>query len=259
VRDQGVGTNRYAYSANDPINKSDPNGHAYAEDAVIKGNARTVTVNGQHVVTSNPKTIAVSYKQMEISQLRVKAAMANRLADAAYESLATATSKGDPWGVIASYAVYQSASDAALVAEISSGDRQLDVVTAGLILLPILRRVGKVAKVESEVAKVEREAATFSRGNFRKNLEKLDGPAPAGCDAHHVCPSKFKIEFDKAGIDIHDPKYGAWWEKMSHRRTASEYNRAWEAFFDGNENPTKQQVEEFARQVAKKYNLETGF
>jgi len=27
VRDPGVGTNRYAYSANDPINKSDPNGH----------------------------------------------------------------------------------------------------------------------------------------------------------------------------------------------------------------------------------------
>jgi len=26
---QGVGTNRYAYSANDPVNKSDPNGHAF--------------------------------------------------------------------------------------------------------------------------------------------------------------------------------------------------------------------------------------
>ena len=26
----GVGTNRYAYSQNDPINKSDPNGHMYA-------------------------------------------------------------------------------------------------------------------------------------------------------------------------------------------------------------------------------------
>lgn len=26
---EGVGTNRYAYSANDPVNKSDPNGHAF--------------------------------------------------------------------------------------------------------------------------------------------------------------------------------------------------------------------------------------
>ncbi len=31
VRDPGVGTNRYAYSANDPINKSDPNGHFFEE------------------------------------------------------------------------------------------------------------------------------------------------------------------------------------------------------------------------------------
>ncbi|MEL6201810.1 MAG: RHS repeat-associated core domain-containing protein [Pseudomonadota bacterium] len=28
---EGVGTNRYAYSANDPVNKSDPNGHASLE------------------------------------------------------------------------------------------------------------------------------------------------------------------------------------------------------------------------------------
>lgn len=32
----GVGTNRYAYSENDPINKSDPNGHQ-AEEAIIGG------------------------------------------------------------------------------------------------------------------------------------------------------------------------------------------------------------------------------
>lgn len=29
----GVGTNRYAYSGNDPVNKSDPNGHSYGPDA----------------------------------------------------------------------------------------------------------------------------------------------------------------------------------------------------------------------------------
>ncbi|MEO1700626.1 MAG: hypothetical protein AAFR71_01130 [Pseudomonadota bacterium] len=28
---EGVGTNRYAYSANDPVNKSDPNGHAFKD------------------------------------------------------------------------------------------------------------------------------------------------------------------------------------------------------------------------------------
>lgn len=29
VIEEGVGTNRYAYSGNDPINKSDPNGHFF--------------------------------------------------------------------------------------------------------------------------------------------------------------------------------------------------------------------------------------
>nr|WP_280514467.1 RHS repeat-associated core domain-containing protein [Chthonobacter albigriseus] len=31
VRSSGVGTNRYAYAANDPVNKSDPNGHSYVD------------------------------------------------------------------------------------------------------------------------------------------------------------------------------------------------------------------------------------
>lgn len=40
-----VGTNRYAYALNDPVNKSDPNGHIsfsigfYAEAAVVGGGA----------------------------------------------------------------------------------------------------------------------------------------------------------------------------------------------------------------------------
>ena len=35
VTQEGVGTNRYAYSANDPINKSDPNGHTFWEDDCV--------------------------------------------------------------------------------------------------------------------------------------------------------------------------------------------------------------------------------
>jgi hypothetical protein len=34
---QGVGTNRYAYAGNDPINRSDPNGHWFGLDDVLTG------------------------------------------------------------------------------------------------------------------------------------------------------------------------------------------------------------------------------
>ncbi|MER9934335.1 RHS repeat-associated core domain-containing protein [Mesorhizobium sp. M0088] len=33
----GVGTNRYAYAQNDPVNKSDPNGHAVVADDIVLG------------------------------------------------------------------------------------------------------------------------------------------------------------------------------------------------------------------------------
>lgn len=35
----GVGTNRYAYSGNDPVNKSDPNGHIFGLDGLFGGPA----------------------------------------------------------------------------------------------------------------------------------------------------------------------------------------------------------------------------
>ncbi|MEL6202333.1 MAG: polymorphic toxin type 50 domain-containing protein [Pseudomonadota bacterium] len=41
---QGVGTNRYAYSANDPINKSDPSGHAAVSVPVAVGFGVTLFV-----------------------------------------------------------------------------------------------------------------------------------------------------------------------------------------------------------------------
>jgi hypothetical protein len=42
----GVGTNRYAYSQNDPVNKSDPNGHIAAAAAPTLWQAFTTWVGG---------------------------------------------------------------------------------------------------------------------------------------------------------------------------------------------------------------------
>ena len=47
----GVGTNRYAYAQNDPINRSDPNGHWAGFDDVVTGPIDELAVLGILVIT----------------------------------------------------------------------------------------------------------------------------------------------------------------------------------------------------------------
>lgn len=78
---------------------------------------------------------------------------------------------------------------------------------------------------------------SFSYGNIRHNLEVLTGIAPAEHHAHHVFPVKFENRFEKVGINIHDPKYLAWWEAHDHLSNANAYNQQWEGFFETYPNP----------------------
>src|SRR5439155_24307430 len=70
----------------------------------------------------------------------------------------------------------------------------------------------------------------FTKDNFRANLGRLTGGIPEGADAHHVFPQKFEEQFRQAGINIHDPRYGTWWETMAHQRAGLMYNQQWKAF-----------------------------
>jgi RHS repeat-associated protein len=96
-------------------------------------------------------------------------------------------------------------------------------------------------------------------GNFRTNLERLTGHIPEGEDAHHIFPQKFSEQFEKAGINIHDPRFGAWWEASAHRRAADAYNRAWAEFFTANPSATMDQIITFGRDISRQYGLPVGF
>jgi NAD(P)-dependent dehydrogenase (short-subunit alcohol dehydrogenase family) len=100
----------------------------------------------------------------------------------------------------------------------------------------------------------------FTAGNYRDNLIRRTGRNPGPAEqAHHVFPQRFVRQFDRAGINIHQPNLVVWWEKGAHSRASRQYNDRWEDFFDTNQNPTDGQVLDFGRRQARRYGLEQPF
>jgi predicted nucleic acid-binding Zn-ribbon protein len=97
----------------------------------------------------------------------------------------------------------------------------------------------------------------FTSGNFRENLKNLTGENPVGGQAHHMFPQKFEREFRALGIEVHDPKYGAWWKTLDHLSNAYEYNKRWEAFLET--SPTIEQCLAFAKKLGAEYKLTLQF
>ena len=106
---------------------------------------------------------------------------------------------------------------------------------------------------------LQQQFRAFTRANFRANLGRATGGIPRGADAHHIFPIKFEERFRNLGINIHDPRYGAWWSRGPHRSSASAYNNAWSDFYRTNPNATKDEVLQFGRDIASRYGLRTGF
>lgn len=109
-----------------------------------------------------------------------------------------------------------------------------------------------VSKVTPKIA-----FRSFTSSNFRYNLGKLTNGVKKGYQAHHVFPQKHRTEFMKKGIDIDNPKYGAWWETHGHLSNAKAYNNRWDSF-DFNKK-TSSEIIDFGRTSMNKYNVPTNF
>jgi hypothetical protein len=97
----------------------------------------------------------------------------------------------------------------------------------------------------------------FTEDNFRDNLSRLTGQLPENAHAHHVFPQKLAVEFQKVGINVHDPRFGAWWEKSSHLKNAAAYTRLWERYMV--ESHTVDEIFKFGKQLAGEYEFEVHF
>jgi hypothetical protein len=97
----------------------------------------------------------------------------------------------------------------------------------------------------------------FTESNFRENLARLTGRMPEGAHAHHVFPQVLAKRCQRVGINVHDPKFGAWWEKSSHLKKATEYTRRWAEFLDN--EPTYTQILEFGRKLGSEFGFQVNF
>ncbi|WP_461103791.1 DUF2380 domain-containing protein [Spirosoma koreense] len=100
-------------------------------------------------------------------------------------------------------------------------------------------------------------SVAFKATNFRISLRALQGAPPAtkAYHAHHIFARKFEAQFAQRGINIHEPRFGVWWEARPHLDAAA-YNREWEKFFRTYPNATRDEVFQFSKSLMAKYDLQ---
>jgi hypothetical protein len=116
---------------------------------------------------------------------------------------------------------------------------------------------GGLAQASGIVKEASRGFKPFTEDNFRENLARLTGMMPEGAHAHHVFPKVLAKEFQKMGINVHDPRFGSWWERSSHLKNSAEYLKQWRDFL--RPEPTFEQILQFGRELGGKYGFQVNF
>ena len=130
-------------------------------------------------------------------------------------------------------------------------------ITGSTVVERLFGWTGRKIVQEAGEEALEKEFRDFTASNFRENLSRLTGKNLSEEQAHHVFPQKFEEIFRSKGIEIHDPKFGSWWDVPSHQKSSYEYNELWDKFLQS--DPTKEQVFEFSKELAQKYGYELNF
>jgi len=98
----------------------------------------------------------------------------------------------------------------------------------------------------------------FTLGNFRHNLEVLTGRMPNNAHAHHVFPQQLEPQFNRLGIkNIHEPRFGAWWNAHAHQVKSYQYAKEWEVFLGTHPNPDA--IMQKGRQLADRYEFAVNY
>jgi hypothetical protein len=116
---------------------------------------------------------------------------------------------------------------------------------------------GETATEQAAKTVAAKEMRSATASNFRHNLQVLTKDEGVGMDAHHVFPQKFKLEFDNAGINLHEPRYGAWWERTNHQANAFAYNEIWKKFFKSER--TKSEILDKGKEIMSTFGIPMNY
>jgi len=123
-----------------------------------------------------------------------------------------------------------------------------------------LKAIGKADKVIGKALKSSDDITKATKNNFRKRLIETTGKNPGrSAEAHHALPQAHEKFFASKGIDVHDTKYGAWWETASHRSNAYAYNKDWGNAITAGTLNNVEDIENFARGLTGEYGFEILF
>ena len=232
--------NRYAYVLNNPLSYTDPTGHRECGRA-CQGDWIDPWLIGS--MYAGPWDIA----QQERNQ-RLAANVTGTIL-----SLTPVLETGDDLLTLTSGCGY--ACQMGGEASVGWGWR---AVSGAALLVPGVG--GAWFREANEAEGIAEGFKSFTRRNFRENLKHLTGKSAeqvVTLEAHHMLPQKFIRDFQKAGLDIHYPRFGSWVETAIHRGWSYEYNARWELFLQQVQSP--KEILRFAEQLAEEYGLHVNF
>lgn len=101
----------------------------------------------------------------------------------------------------------------------------------------------------------------FTKANCRHNLGVWTGTSPPkGMDAHHILAQKFnKKSFNRAGLNIHHPRYLTWWDESSHRSNAKAYNLQWENYLLDHPEASRQEYIDQAKYIMSQFGQPVNY
>lgn len=117
-------------------------------------------------------------------------------------------------------------------------------------LPPPSKRKGQSMKKETQEVRANGTCNVIkvptNRNELKNAMRKISSKPFASAQAHHGLPWKYREWFAKIGLNINDPKHGAWVKgggNGGHQSWSKEYDNVWKEFIENNPNASANQVE----------------